>query len=238
MSVLHHQPGPPVRDPGRLARPRAWWLLGAADRRPHPDAALLRRRLAPVRLPLLPRLGAVRHRAVRARGGASEAGSASAGWLLIVFGVVVMAWASTGRTTCDRHELSRPAMTRRSPSSRSSSCPARPGSSTRSSGRASSSSSSATRPRPSRRSSTGFFGGMAIGSVVGGRIADRVRVAAPAVRPARARAGSSSSSTPLTFRLINEALPRHLPVARGLAAARSRSSGSRWRSWPWRRRRS
>ncbi len=36
---------------------------------------------------------------------------------------------------------------------------------------------------------TGFFGGMAVGSVVGGRIADRVRVAAADVRAARAGAG-------------------------------------------------
>ena len=40
---------------------------------------------------------------------------------------------------------------------------------------------------------TGFFGGLAIGSVFGGRIADRVRTAAPHVRRARARSWSSSS---------------------------------------------
>ena len=66
--------------PGLLFAVRADWrqprgLVAArgGDRRPHPDAPLLRRRLAPVRLPLLPRLGAVRHRPVRAGGG--EAGA-------------------------------------------------------------------------------------------------------------------------------------------------------------------
>ena len=91
LSVLITSPGLLFASPRRLARPRAWWLLGAALARPHPDAPLLRRRLAAVRLPLLPRLGAVRHRAVRARP-RSIRGRIGLGWrVLIAFGVVVMA---------------------------------------------------------------------------------------------------------------------------------------------------
>ena len=51
---------------------------------------------------------------------------------------------------------------------------------------------------------TGFFGGMAIGAWVGGRIADRVRSAAAAVRPARDGPGVVVVLTPITFRLIDE----------------------------------
>ena len=43
---------------------------------------------------------------------------------------------------------------------------------------------------------TGFFGGMAIGSAVGGRLADRVRSTAAAVRPARARARGRRARSP------------------------------------------
>ena len=71
MSVL-------LTSPGLLFAIRADWRatarLAAArrgGRRPHPDPPLLRRRLAPVRLPLLPRLDAVRHRPVRAGRGAA-----------------------------------------------------------------------------------------------------------------------------------------------------------------------
>ena len=46
---------------------RAWWLAGAALFVLDPVAPVLRRRLAAVRLSLLPRFGAVRHRPVRLR---------------------------------------------------------------------------------------------------------------------------------------------------------------------------
>ena len=95
------------------------------DRRPDPDAPLLRRRLAPVRLPLLPRLGPVRHRPVRPGRGPPRAGSGS-GWKAAdrVRRRGHGASASTGRTRSD-------ASTCRiagSSSSRSSCCPARPAS--------------------------------------------------------------------------------------------------------------
>ena len=77
----------------------AWLLAGAAGRRPRPDAALLRRWLAAVRLSLLPRLRPVRDRPVRAGGrpprrcvvALADRSSCSASW----------SWpsASTGRTT-------------------------------------------------------------------------------------------------------------------------------------------
>ena len=90
MSVFITSPGLLFAIRADWRRPRAWWLLGGRGRRPHPDAPLLRRRLAPVRLPLLPRLGAVRHRPVRACAAATAAGSAWAGGSLIAFGVVIM----------------------------------------------------------------------------------------------------------------------------------------------------
>ena len=60
MSVLDHEPGAPARGPRAVAGPEV--VAPAAGRRPRPDPdpALLRRRLAPVRLPLLPRLDPVR----------------------------------------------------------------------------------------------------------------------------------------------------------------------------------
>ena len=71
---LHHQSGPPVREPGGLAQAARLVAARGDGRGPHPDPPLLRRRLAPVRLPLLPRFGAVRRRAVRARGGPPRLG--------------------------------------------------------------------------------------------------------------------------------------------------------------------
>ena len=65
MSILITSPGLlyAVRAPWRASR--TWWLAGAALARPDPDAPLLRRRLAPVRLPLRARLDPVRLGAVR-----------------------------------------------------------------------------------------------------------------------------------------------------------------------------
>ena len=50
-------------------RTSSWLLLGGRGRHPDPVAPLLRRRLAPVRLPLCARFDPVRHRPVRERGG-------------------------------------------------------------------------------------------------------------------------------------------------------------------------
>ena len=69
MSILITSPGLlyAVRAPWRESR--TWWLAGAALVGPDPDAPLLRRRLAPVRLPLRARLDPVRVGAVRHGGG-------------------------------------------------------------------------------------------------------------------------------------------------------------------------
>ncbi len=69
-----HESGPAVRGPGRLARPPGLVAGRRIDRCPRPDLALLRWWVAPVRLPLLPRFGAARDRAVRTRGGPSWEG--------------------------------------------------------------------------------------------------------------------------------------------------------------------
>ena len=70
MSVLLTSPGPAVCRAGRLASTASLVAPpGAVVAGPHPDAPLLRRRLAAVRLPLLPRLRPVRHRPVRLGGG-------------------------------------------------------------------------------------------------------------------------------------------------------------------------
>ncbi len=65
-----------LTSPGLLYAVRADWRKGQLvdpargdGRGPHPEPALLRRRLAAVRLPLFPRFGAVRHRVVRERRG-------------------------------------------------------------------------------------------------------------------------------------------------------------------------
>ena len=100
MSILITSPGLlyAVRAPWRESR--TWWLLGAARRGPRPDAPLLRRRLAPVRLPLRARLDPVRLRAVRPRRRARRARprvgrrlggpGIGPGWrLLIVVGLIV-----------------------------------------------------------------------------------------------------------------------------------------------------
>ena len=65
MSVFITSPGLLFATQADWRRPRSWWLARRHDRGADPDPPLLRRRLAPVRLPLLPRFGAVRHRAVR-----------------------------------------------------------------------------------------------------------------------------------------------------------------------------
>ncbi len=91
MSVLLTSPGLLFAIAGRLATAAGVVAARRGRRRPDPDAALLRRRLAPVRLPLLPRLGAVRDRAVRAGRRPPAAGSAPVWLALIVVGVVVMA---------------------------------------------------------------------------------------------------------------------------------------------------
>ena len=80
MSVFITSPGLLFAIQADWRRPRSWWLRGRDDRGPDPDPPLLRRRLAPVRLPLLPRFGAVRHRAVRAGGRPPRPGRARAGW--------------------------------------------------------------------------------------------------------------------------------------------------------------
>ncbi len=74
LSVLLTSPGLLFAFQADWRRPRAWWLAGAAIAVADPDPALLRRRLAPVRLPLLPRLGPVRDGPVRARRGATRTG--------------------------------------------------------------------------------------------------------------------------------------------------------------------
>ncbi len=48
------EPGPPLRGPRRLAGAPCVAAAGRHDRRPDPDPAVLRGRMAPVRLPLLP----------------------------------------------------------------------------------------------------------------------------------------------------------------------------------------
>ncbi len=84
----------------------------------------------------------------------------------------------------------------------------------------------------------GFFGGIAIGSFVGGRIADRVRdplrmygflelALAVVVR-------ADAVHVPADQRPV----PRHLPEPRGVAAGARAAPASRWPSWRWRRRRS
>ncbi len=84
---------------------------------------------------------------------------------------------------------------------------------------------------------TGFFGGLAIGGFVGGRIADRVR------RPLRMYGILELVLvvivvlTPLSFRLIDEVVSRHLPEPLGRRPSPSPSSGSRSRSSRSRRRR-
>ena len=79
---------------------------------------------------------------------------------------------------------------------------------------------------------TGFFGGMAIGSAVGGRIADRVQRTLRLYGILEIVLVVIVLATPITFRLLHE-------VYRGAfgsletAPWHSPWSGSCWRSWPW-----
>ena len=83
---------------------------------------------------------------------------------------------------------------------------------------------------------TGFFGGMAIGAFIGGRVADRVR------RPLRLYGllevvlAAVVIATPLTFRLINEVYRGIYPSLEGSPAGASRSCAWGWPSSPWPRR--
>ena len=78
LAVLRPVARPPHLAPAARRRPR-----------PDPDAALLRRRLAPVRLPLLPRLDPVRLGA-RARSGSRASGQVPWwGWTLILWSVLM-----------------------------------------------------------------------------------------------------------------------------------------------------
>ena len=75
---------------------------------------------------------------------------------------------------------------------------------------------------------TGFFGGMAIGAVVGGRIGDRVRSPLRLYGLIELVLVVIVLATPLTFRLIGEALQRDLPDPRVIAAApRARAARAR-----------
>ena len=69
----------------------------------------------------------------------------------------------------------------------------------------------------------GFFGGMAIGSAIGGRLADRVRSPLRLYGMIELVLVVVVIATPLTFRIIRDALRRDLP-------SRSRMRRSSWRS--------
>ena len=81
---------------------------------------------------------------------------------------------------------------------------------------------------------TGFFGGMAIGSVVGGRIADRVRAPLRMYGLLELVLVVVVLVTPITFRLIGELYRGIYP---GLEDAPRcwPWCGSCWPCWPWRR---
>ena len=74
---------------------------------------------------------------------------------------------------------------------------------------------------------TGFFGGMAIGAAVGGRLADRVRSPLRMYGLLELVLVGVVLVTPLTFGLIHEAYRGHLPGARGHALAGHRPAGPR-----------
>ena len=242
MSVLHHEPGPAVRGPGRLARPSAVAAARGHGRRPRSR-------------PCSTTAAAGSSTAIATSSTRCRSSSPCAGWppctrgriglgwrALIVVGVVVNGdrrLLGVQPAMSDEAAIARsPRGIDASPSSPSSSCPAPPVSCTRSSGRASSSSCSGTRPRPCRPSSTGFFGGMAIGAAVGGRIADRVRSPLRMYGILELRPGRVVLVTPMLVPAHPRGLPRDLPVTRGRRRSCSRSSASSWRSWRWRRRRS
>ncbi len=88
------EPGPPVRDPRRLAPGAELATGGATIAVLDPDSALLRGWMAAVRLPLLPRLRAVRHRALWPRGRPAGAACPGPGACSSSSASVVMAfWA-------------------------------------------------------------------------------------------------------------------------------------------------
>ena len=85
---------------------------------------------------------------------------------------------------------------------------------------------------------TGFFGGMAIGSVIGGRVADRVRPAAAPVRLPRADPGGrrAAHAGPVPAACTRSTAPA--TAASRSTPGSSRCSGTRWPCWRWPRRRS
>ena len=83
---------------------------------------------------------------------------------------------------------------------------------------------------------TGFFGGMAIGAFVGGRIADRVRSPLRLYGLLELVLAVVVIATPFTFRLINEVYRGDLAVARGLAPGPRARAARAGASSPWPRR--
>ena len=84
----------------------------------------------------------------------------------------------------------------------------------------------------------GFFGGMAIGSALGGRLADRVRSPLRLYGIIELVLVVVVIATPLTFRIIRDALWRDLPWRSRMPRSSSRSSASAWPSLRSLRRRS
>ena len=82
----------------------------------------------------------------------------------------------------------------------------------------------------------GFFGGMAIGSVVGGRLADRVRSPLRLYGLIELVLVVVVLVTPLTFGVIRVAVRRGCRRSGGRAAAPRRAPIRAWRCWRWRRR--
>ena len=84
----------------------------------------------------------------------------------------------------------------------------------------------------------GFFGGIAVGSFVGGRIADRVRVPLRMYGFLELVLAVVVVADAVHVPADQRPVPRHLPEPRGVAPGARAAAGRRWPSWRWRRRRS
>ncbi len=81
---------------------------------------------------------------------------------------------------------------------------------------------------------TGFFGGLAIGSFLGGRLADRVRSPLRLYGVIELVLVVVVLLTPVTFNLLHELYRGHLSRRSRACRSSSHSCGSRWRSLRWR----